>query len=190
MNTVYLNNTLKILALFILTFAILFFGKAVLVPLTFGAVLAMLLLPVCRWLQRRGLGNGLASALSIVGLLLVIAAIIALLQYQISGLGEDLSKIEERVTTLISGVKDYVKQHFGISHREQQKIIKEQQSGGMEKAAGMVTTLAGSLAGIMVDAILVLVYTFLFIYFRSHFKKFILRLVDRENTGNAQTVLT
>ncbi|TWR30365.1 AI-2E family transporter [Mucilaginibacter pallidiroseus] len=190
MNTIYLNNTLKVLALFILTFVILFFGKAVLVPLTFGVVLAMLLLPVCRWLQRRGLNNGLASALSIVALVLLIAGVVALLQYQIAGLAEDLSKIEERVGELVAGLKDYVKQHFGISHREQQKMIKEQQSGGMEKAAGMVTTLASSLAGIAVDAILVLVYTFLFIYFRSHFKKFVLRLVDRENTGKAQVVLS
>ena len=189
MTTLYLNQTLRVLLLFILVFAILFLGRAVLIPLTFGAVLAMLLLPICQWLQRRGLSNGLASALSMVALLLVVGAVITLLQYQLSDLAEDLSKIEERVNNIVAGLKTYVKQHFGISHKEQQKIISEQQSGGMEKAAGMVTTLLGSLASIMIDTILVLVYTFLFMYFRSHFKKFILRLVKQDNREKTQAVL-
>ena len=66
MSTAYLNQTLRILTLFILVFGILFFGRTVLIPLTFGAVLAMLLLPICHWLQSKGMNNGLASALSVV----------------------------------------------------------------------------------------------------------------------------
>ncbi|WP_374951822.1 AI-2E family transporter [Mucilaginibacter sp.] len=185
----YLNQTLRILALFVLVFAILFFGRTVLIALTFGAVLAMLLLPVCQWLQRKGVSNGLASTLSVVALLVLVGAVITLLQYQLSGLVEDLSKIEERVGELVAGLKSYVKQHFGISHQEQQKIIKEQQGSGMGKVAGIVTGLLGSMAGIMVDAILVLVYTFLFIFFRGHFKQFLLRLFKPENRETTREVL-
>ncbi|MBB3969765.1 AI-2E family transporter [Mucilaginibacter phyllosphaerae] len=186
MNVTYLNQTLRILLLFVLVFGILYFASAVLIPLTFGMILSMLLLPVCHWLQSKGMGNGMASVLSVLALLVLIGGVITLLQYQISDLADDLSKIEERVNSIIAGAKDYVKQHFGISHREQQKIIKEQQGSGMGKAAGMITTLLGSLAGILVDAILVLVYTFLFIFYRGHFKKFILRLFkpdDRKETA-------
>ena len=189
MSTVYLNQTLRVLLLFVLVFGILFFGRAVFIPLTFGAILAMLLLPICRWLQGKGINNGIASALSLVALLVLVGGIITLLQYQLSDLGDDLSKIQERVSNTITELKNYVKQHFGISHREQQKIIKEQQSGGMGQAAGMVTTMVGSVAGIMVDTILVLVYTFLFIFFRGHFKKFILRLFKPDNRDKTEVVL-
>lgn len=189
MTTTYLNQTLRILLLFVLVFGILYFASAVLIPLTFGAVLSMLLLPICHWLQSKGMNNGLASMLSLVALLIVVTGVITLLQYQLSDLAEDLSKIDDRVTTMVAELKNYVKQHFGISHREQQKMINEQKSGGMEKAAGMVTGLLGSLAGIMVDTILVLVYTFLFIYFRGHFKKFILRLFKPDNREETAVVL-
>jgi predicted PurR-regulated permease PerM len=189
MNITYLNNTLRVLLLFILVFGILFVGRAVLIPLTFGAVLAMVLLPVCHWLQRRGLSNGLSSALSLVALLVVIGGVVTLLQYQLSDLAEDLSKIDERINSIIAGLKSYVKQHFDVSFKEQQKMIAEQKSGGMEKAAGMVTGLLGALAGIIVDAVLVLVYTFLFIFFRSHFKKFALRLVTVDNREKVQGVM-
>ncbi|MCO5937195.1 AI-2E family transporter [Mucilaginibacter sp. RB4R14] len=189
MNITYLNQTLRVLLLFVLVFGILYFASAVLIPLTFGMVLSMLLLPVCHWLQSKGMGNGLASILSVVALLVVIGGMLTLLQYQLSDLAEDLSKIEERVNNIVAGLKDYVKQHFGISHREQQKIIKEQQGSTMGQAAGMVTTLISSFAGILVDAILVLVYTFLFIFYRAHFKKFILRLFKPDNRKEAELVL-
>ncbi|AMR30415.1 AI-2E family transporter [Mucilaginibacter sp. PAMC 26640] len=189
MTVPFLNQTLRVLLLFVLTFAVLYFAAPVLIPLTFGAILAMLLLPVCRWLQRRGLNNAFASILSIIALLLLIAGIVFLMQTQLSDLGKDLGKIEQRVNGMLTQLKDYVQQTFGISQREQQKMIKDQQGGSMEKAAGMVTTLVGSLAGILVDAILVLVYTFLFIYFRSHFKNFVLRLLSRDNRETGKDVL-
>jgi len=189
MTTTYLNQTLRVLLLFILVFGVLYFGKAVLIPLTFGAILGMLLLPICHWLQGKGMSNGLACILSMLALIAVVGGIITLLQYQLSDLADDLSKIEERVNDLIAGVKAYVKQHFGISHHEQQKIINEQKDGGMEKAAGMVTSLLGSLAGILIDAILVLVYTFLFMFYRGHFKKFILRLFAPDNREETAKVL-
>lgn len=189
MNVTYLNQSLRILLLFVLVFGILYFASAVLIPLTFGMVLSMLLLPVCHWLQNKGVSNGVASFLSLVALLVVIGGIVTLLQYQLSDLAEDLSKIEERVNSLIASGKEYVKQHFGISHREQQKMIKEQQGSTMGKAAGMVTALIGSFAGILVDTILVLVYTFLFIFYRGHFKKFILRLFKPDARKETEVVL-
>ena len=189
MTATYLNQTLRILLLFVLVFGILYFGAPVFIPLTFGAVLAMLLLPVCHWLQRRGLSNGFASALSLTALLLVVGGLILLLEIQLSDLAEDLSKIQERVNSLMAHLKDYVQHTFGISRNEQQKMIKEQQGGGMGKAAGMITTLVGSFASILVDAVLVLVYTFLFIFFRAHFKDFILRVLSRQNRETAKDVL-
>ncbi|MCQ6959934.1 AI-2E family transporter [Mucilaginibacter aquariorum] len=189
MNTAYLNQTLRILLLFVLVFGILYIASAVLIPLTFGVVLSMLLLPICHWLQSKGMSNGFASILSVVVLLIVIGGLVTMLQYQLSDLVNDLGKIEERVNNIIAGLKDYVKQHFGISHSEQQKIIKEQQGTSMGKAAGMVTTLIGSLAGILIDTILVLVYTFLFIFYRAHFKKFILQLFKPDNRKETEAVL-
>lgn len=187
--TTPLDQALRILLLFLLIFGLLYLGAPVLIPLTFGAVLAMLLLPVCHWLQRKGLSNGVASGLSLFALLLLISGIILLLEIQLSGLAEDLTNIQQRVDELIAQFKGFIKENFGISYREQQKMIAEQKGGSMEKAAGMVTTLLGSFAGILVDTVLVLVYTFLFIYFRLHFKSFILKLLSRENRDTAKDVL-
>jgi predicted PurR-regulated permease PerM len=137
----------------------------------------------------RAMSNGFASVLSLIALLLMVSGLILLLEIQLSDIAQDLSKIQQRVNGLIAHLKDYVQHTFGISRSEQQKMIKEQQGDGMGKAAGMITALVGSFASILIDAVLVLVYTFLFIYFRAHFKSFILRILSRQNRETAKDVL-
>ncbi|MBS7565980.1 AI-2E family transporter [Mucilaginibacter sp. Bleaf8] len=184
-----LSYTLRLLALFSLSIALLYVAAPILIPLTFGAVLAMLLIPVSRWLESKGLNRGISSFLSLFSFLLLVAALVMLLQWQIGDLVKDFSKIESQLRELLGQVKDYVYEKFGVSSRQQQKILSEQQSGGMEKAAGVAFSTLTSFFSLVVDTVLVLVYVFLFIYFRSHFKTFILRLVSVENRTNTEKII-
>jgi predicted PurR-regulated permease PerM len=185
----YLSSTLRLLLLFILSVVILYMAKTVLVPLTFGGILALLLLPVCRWLERRGLNRGISSFISLLVFTLLVIGLILLLRWQIGDLLKDFSKLQDQLSNLLNEVKDYVRAQFGITNRQQQQILKDQQSGGMEKAAGMAIGTLTSTLSLMVSMVLVLVYVFLFLYFRSHFKSFIIRLVSVPNMPVAQKVI-
>jgi predicted PurR-regulated permease PerM len=185
----YLSSTLRLLLLFILSVVILYMAKTVLVPLTFGGILAMLLLPVCRWLERKGLNRGISSVISLLVFTLLVIGLILLLRWQIGDLLKDFSKLQDQLSNLLSEVKNYVRAQFGITNRQQQQILKDQQSGGMEKAAGMAIGTLTSTLSLMVSMVLVLVYVFLFLYFRSHFKNFILRLVSAPNMPIAQNIM-
>jgi predicted PurR-regulated permease PerM len=185
----YLSSTLRLLLLFILSVVVLYMAKTVLVPLTFGGILAMLLLPVCRWLERRGLNRGVSSFISLLVFTLFVIGLILLLRWQIGDLLKDFSKLQDQLSNLLSEVKNYVRAQFGITNRQQQQILKDQQSGGMEKAAGMAIGTLTSTLSLMVSMVLVLVYVFLFLYFRSHFKNFILRLVSAPNMPIAQNII-
>lgn len=184
-----LSSTIRLLLVFILSVIILYFSKSVLVPLTFGGVLAMLLMPASRWLESKGLNRGVSSFLSLLGFALLAVGLILLLRWQIGDLLKDFSKLQDQLAKLMEQVKDYVRSEFGITGKQQQQILKEQQSGGMEKAAGMaIGTLTGTLS-MLVSMVLVFVYVFLFLYFRSHFKNFVLRLVSVQDKPLAQKVM-
>ncbi|MDT3403894.1 AI-2E family transporter [Mucilaginibacter terrae] len=186
---IQLSNTLRILLLFILSVIILYFSRSVLIPLTFGGVLAMLLMPVSRWLESKGLHRGVSSLVSLLLFALLFVGLVLLLRWQIGDLIKDFSKLQEQLMKLFDQVKDYVRSQFGITTRQQQQILKEQQSGGMEKVAGMAMGTVLSTLSILVSSVLVLVYVFLFLYFRSHFKNFVLRLVDVSNQVTAQKIM-
>ncbi|WP_345954441.1 AI-2E family transporter [Mucilaginibacter sp. PAMB04168] len=185
----HLSNTIRFLLLFLLSVAVLYISQSVLIPLTYGAVLAMLLMPFSNWLERRGLNRGLSSFVSLLFFFLLVVGLVLLLHWQIGDLLKDFSKLQAQLSDLFDQLKQFVRSQFGITTREQQQIIKEQKSGGMEKAAGMALGTVISTLSLLVSVVLVLVYVFLFLYFRSHFKNFVLRLVAVENKPVAEKIM-
>lgn len=168
----------------------LYFAKPFLVPFAFAALLAMLLLPLTRWFERKKINRGLASLFSLLTFLAVVAGMIWLVSWRVSTLTEDLTNIEQRITGLISKAKEYVSNTIGISKEKQEDIIKQQQQGSAGGGGkSMVSTILSSAMGFVVDFILVLVYTFLLLYFRTHLKKFVMMQLRANEKPEARKMM-
>lgn len=188
MSTFPLSKAIQVLFFLFLVFAGLYFAKPFLVPVAFAGLLSMLFLPISRKLERRGVSRGIATLLCILMLLAVVAAIIALLAWQVSNLAEDAGQMEQRLTQMVNQLKQAISSSLGISP-EQQKQIFQQQGQGAGGASKMVTGFMGSVMSFLVDALLVVVYIFLFMFFRRHLKTFILKLVPENEKRNAQGII-
>ena len=189
MGETMLNRTVKILLLVFLLALILVKGKPLLVPLTFAALFAMLLLPVSEWMQRRGIGRGLSIVASVLLIVLFFAGIIALLAWQVSDMAQNASQIEQNISQKAQQVRDYVTNSLGISEQKQQEMMQKQQQSSGGKTASMISGAFASAGSILTDFLLMLVYIFLFLYFRTHLKKFLLRLVPKEDEGKTKQIV-
>ncbi|WP_338871298.1 AI-2E family transporter [Spirosoma sp. SC4-14] len=178
---VLLKPTRFLLFLFLL-FGGLYFTRSILVPLTIGGLLAMLFFPVSLWLETKGIGRALAALLCLTLLLVIGAGLVLLLKWQSSDLVHDLAGIEQRITEMIGQLKQFVSSKLGISAQQQKTFIEEQQASGAGQLSAIVAKSINSILSIAVDLVLILVYAFLFLYFRHHFKQFLLKLVP----ANAQ----
>ena len=166
-----LIRAVSIFALFISAVAILVYAKPFLVPLTFGAVLSMLLLPFTKWLEAKGINSVVATIVAILMLILFFIVVIALLTWQVSGITDDFSMLQNEITNKYHQLRNYVAEHLGISKDRQQEMMKQQQPS----ASGIGTGLMGALSGLgslLTNFILVLVYIFLFIFFQIPVKEF------------------
>lgn len=173
---------LAVLAVFILIQA-----KAFIIPLVFAGLFSMLLLPVSLRLESWGMYRGFAVVLSVLLLLSLIAGIIYLLVWQVGDLSVNAAEIEKNLTKNLQAFKEFISRTFGISAAKQEEIIQGGQPG--TDNANVVSRLFSSLGSFLTNFILVMVYTFLFLYFRLHLKKFILMLVNPANRNNANGVL-
>jgi predicted PurR-regulated permease PerM len=180
--------TLILIFLFLLIGG-LYYAKAFLIPFAFAVLLSMLLLPLTRWFERKKISRGLSSLFSLLSFLAVIAAIIWLVSWQVSSLTEDLTNIEQRVTSLINKAKDYVSNNLGISKEKQNDMIKQQQTSGGGSGKSMVSTVLSATMGFVVDFILVIVYTFVLLYFRSHLKKFVMMQLRTDEKPEAKKMM-
>src|SRR5690606_9490831 len=88
----------------LLLFAFLFFGalyiaRNFLIPLSFAALLGMLLYPLVHKLESWKLPSGLAIVLSIIAFFLVVGAVITILSTQVAGFAQDVPLIKDNMTT-------------------------------------------------------------------------------------------
>ena len=184
-----LFKALAIVALVLLIVTVLILGKPFLVPLTFAALLAMLLLPVTRWMESKGVNKALSTLAAIMLLLSFFALVLFFIGWQMSDIASNTAKLQQTVTEKYEQAKDFISQQLGVSERKQEQIIKEQQKSSSGKMTGMVTAVMGGITSFLTDTLLVFVYVFLFIYLRSRIKGFIIRLVPLVERENALKVL-
>lgn len=177
------NNTSRLLLAGCLL-VLVYFGKPVLAPLCYGALLAMLLVPVQvrveKWTGRKVLGSIAATLV----LLSCIALIVFLLKWQLSDIAGNLSKIKTQVTAHLSDLKLFISEQMGIPESQQKTIVGENAAGGGQ----VVGAVLSSLGGFFVDIVLTVVYTFLFLYYRNHLVEFLIRALGGRASETRQLV--
>ncbi len=184
MSDLLLNRSIKILLLLFLVIGALYFGAPFLVPITFAMFFSFLLLPLVLWLQARGLGHGLSVFLALLLLMFVFVGVGWLVGWQLSNMMTDMQAIKDNFSLKSHQVALYINNTFGISIAKQQEFIQQKTS----LLGSAISTTVASMGAILTKTIIVLVYTFLFIYYRSHFRRFLLLLMGRGDQAKAMEV--
>jgi predicted PurR-regulated permease PerM len=179
-----------VLATITLVAIILVYAKPFMVPLTFAALLSMLLLPVTKWLQSRKIGHVPAILMSILLFLSFFALVIFFVTWQMADLAKDTSKIEQQVSSKYQQAKAFISEKIGVPPQKQEEMMKEQQKSSGGKMSGAITSFLAGLSGVVTDFILVIVYIFLFIFFRDRLKGFLIRIVPDDQKDNAMKILS
>ena len=185
--TFTLQRAVQLLLLFFLIVAGLWFAKPFLVPLCFAGLLAMLFLPLSRWFERKKIPKGVAILFCILLLLGLITIIILGISWQVNDLAKEVTDIENRIKQIVADIEQFISNRFGISAKQQEKIVQQQ---AQNSAGGdMLLNIGSSFASFLVDFILCLVYIFLFMYFRTRIKNFILKLIPTRQKENAHEII-
>lgn len=161
------------LSLLFLVIGGLFFAKGFLIPLCIAGILATLFLPFCKWLEKKKLPKVLAVISCLLVLLITLGAVAVLLSWQISELTNGFSMLSEKVVDLVNRVQRYIFTNFGITAKKQSQLLSVEQLS----ITRIMQLLAGSIVSLLTNFLLVLAYIFLFLYFRVHIRRFILRLI-------------
>lgn len=184
--TITASSAIKKLLLLVLFFAGLYFAKDFLMPIVIGALMATLYLPMCRWLEEKKVPRFIAVFLCLLTILLLASGVAALLGWQISGLMEDADKIKQKALQVFTSIQQYIFAHLGIPAKKQMDLLKDQQSN----MGNVVSRILASTGYVLTSSLLMLVYFFLLMYYRSHLKEFILKLVAPEQQIETKKILS
>lgn len=178
-----------VLGFVVLLFLILVQLRFYLVPAALGALLAMLMLPLNRKLERWGCHRILAITISLIVILAVFIIVGMLFTNQVMNFTNDLPTIQQQLKTKFSDLLEFIATKFGVSVEKQTKILNDEsdalfQSGG-KWIGGILLSTGGALAGLG----LIIIHMFLFLLYRNRIKTFFLQVLPDEGQDKADNVI-
>jgi predicted PurR-regulated permease PerM len=186
MNAATISRSVQALLLIFLVLGGLYIAKPFIVPLIIAGILATLMLPLAKRMEERGIKKGLAAFLCVLMLVFLVATIISLLIWQIAGFADDMAKLQDFINQYVQDIRQFLHDRIGLPMASTTEAAPAAPKKPL--VATMIDTV-GSVMGVVVTVILLLVYTFLFIYMRGHLKQFILKIIQRENRPKAMEII-
>lgn len=185
----YQRLSLTLLSLGIIAAAVVL-GKDVLLPILFATLLATLLLPITNYFVRKGMPRILSIGLPVLLTLIVTAGLIYFLSTQIINFLDDAPELNKKLTEVGTSAQKWVNQHIHITVRKQNEYIKETVEGIKDNSPKLVGVTFGSITGILAYVILLPIYTFLMLYYRTHIKAFLIGVFKNGSEEKVKEVLT
>lgn len=186
-NGLYRTNQLLIFAF--LLFGALYVAADLLIPLSFSILLAMLMLPIETWLEKKGLNRSFAIIICLLLIFVILASIIFILSYQVVGFAENFSQMKDVFLRKVDLIQHFIENKLDISSEKQISILKQRvaslSDSADEFAKGFVLATTGTLTTIA----LVFVYIFFFMYYREKFRNFIFKIISIDGHPKAKVIL-
>jgi predicted PurR-regulated permease PerM len=180
----YLKSTVILAGLVIVVY-ILNVLQDILVPATFGLLLAILLNPLVRVLKKK-ISNGLAIILSLLIAIIVIVSLGYLLISQISNFSDALPLLKTRLVDLTNQMQHVINKEFGINMVKQGELFNE--AGNSMKP--YIGSSVGAVTASVATLFLLPVYTFLFLFYKTLLLNFLYEIFAEENSTEVAAILT
>ncbi len=164
-----ITEALKVLLFFFVSCLLLYFGKAVFIPMLYGLFIAMVMYPVSKRLEQRGMPRSVAVTLVLSFVVALFAALVMLLVWQLSLFKEDLPGLKEKLLPLLASISTWFTESTGVIVPSPDTWAQQLFDGGLGTVG---TTLSGTFATTITTLFwmfLVPIYAALFLYNRGMF---------------------
>lgn len=169
--------------------AILYFGKTLFIPLFFGLLVAMVMYPVCKGLERKGWPRALSVTVSLFIVVLLFLLLLGLLAWQLTVFWHDWPQIAHKLGLLFSELQKGITEQWGITLDAQTSWLRNLAMNAGSLVSGM---LQGTLS-ITVNALFMLfmipVFTALFLYHRRVFVQYLRYAAGPANKERLNNIL-
>jgi predicted PurR-regulated permease PerM len=179
-----------ILFILVLLTAILYLGQSVIIPLLMAMLFAILLRPVANFIHlKMRFPHVLACLLTVTLFVCFFMVIFYFISVQIIDMANDWNTMKANLMQHYHNLQVYVRDNFNLNTADQAELISKAADGSLDSGKQIVGTTLLSFSDTMMNMILVQVYIFLILLYRTHFIKFLCKLFDEKHHEKLQQVL-
>ena len=180
----YIKSTVILLGLISLSY-ILFALSDILAPIAFSFVIAILLNPLVNKLQKKGVKKVLAISIALAITIICVAGIIYFISSQMMHFGDNLPQLKQKFNEHFKDIQEWIADSFKISLAKQQQMMSDASSGSQ----ALIGKTLGSAFGILGFLVLVPIYVFLLLFYKTLMINFLHEVFAQKNTDKVSAVL-
>ncbi|MEO6915582.1 MAG: AI-2E family transporter, partial [Chitinophagaceae bacterium] len=166
------KRSIELLGLYALG-TVIYIGADIITPILLAFFIAIVLLPVYRFLRRIKFPEVLSISLSILVLVILLAGIGWFFSSQIAALVSDFPQIKQNTTAHLQTLSAWINSKTHFSTEKQLALINEQSGKLLNSAGGVLSGAAGSLTSIFIFVGLLPIYIFLILFYKNLLLRFI-----------------
>ena len=164
-----------------LVFVFLSYGKFILMPLAFSALIAMLLQPVSNWLQQFKLNRVLAIITSMILLTVVLGGILSLLSLQLVQFADRLPEANQKIQVISSDLVQFFEVQFNLSPNRQVEFLERGLETVVDKSGEYISTALGTTTSVFTTIGMLPFFVFFMMYYKKMYRTFLHKAVEGKN---------
>jgi predicted PurR-regulated permease PerM len=190
-------GTLSIIALYFL-FLGLAKAKGFLAPLTIALILALLMMPLARKMERSFMNRTAASLTNTFIVLIASVGFMALVSFQIKSVVNQWPQIKDTMQPKIEQYKEFIFEHSPLDKSDLEQSDEGSSDGGSSvpifgsgggSQGQQAASFLNQFLSVMGDYLLILIYIFFILNYRHKFKEFLMRLFPDERKSEIKEVI-
>lgn len=185
----FAGSYLKLLQIVFFTVAILYFGKALFVPLSFALLIALILFPICKRLEKNKWPRGIAIAAALLIVVLIFIALLCLLLWQLNYLKNDLPVLLQKIQQALHEMQQWVNGKIGVVLNVETDWMENAARNSGSSVGDLIKAVVKNMGSFLFSLFIIPGFTALFLYHREHFVLFIKSLIDEKHHPRLHVIL-
>lgn len=179
----YYLTLLRYLQIILFAGVLMYMGKLLFIPLLLGLLIAIVLYPVCRWLEMHKWPKSLAITACLLIVAVLFGSLFFLFFWQITMFGKDADALVKKLTDLVPQLQAW------LSEKGVPAATLDWRSDVTPSIGGFLSSFIAATADMLFMLFLTPVYTALFLYHRRSFVKFLQTIVPSAFQTNLAHIL-
>jgi predicted PurR-regulated permease PerM len=184
------QSILTALQIVVFSVVILYFGRSVFIPLGFSFLLGIIIYPLCKWLEKKGLHRNISIALPLISFVLLALGLFYLLGAHLLELSHELVKIKPRLMEAVQDFSIFLADNFRLSTENQTLMLKNMVTSFGKVLLDSAGRTVSSLSGSLFFLVMIPVFSYLILLYRLKLVNSLLIFFPDIKIGQLYQILT
>ncbi len=174
---------------FCLLVVVLSFGKFILMPLAFAAIISMLLNPVVVRFEAWKMGRVFSIILVLFLITVICSGILTLITVRAVEFSDRLPETADKLKSTVAEGFIAVEKISGISQERQTEYVKNAIKNSFEAGSEFLSSMAEAATGTLTVLVLLPIFIFFMLYYKEMYKTFLQKIFERSRNSEIDKVI-